>query len=86
MNTFVVYDCSKRKNILITQSARKAKEMIFVGAKIEVWNDDALIETMYVKNIGKIEKYIDLQKEYIARKQMQAEQRNRRRGNHGVRH
>ena len=84
MNTFVIYDCDKRRNLLITQSARKAKEMISVGTKAEVWNDDALIETIYVKNLGKINKYIEMQKEYIAKKQMYAERKNKRRRKYEV--
>lgn len=83
MNVFVVYDCKMRKNIAITQSARKARDRLYVGAKIEVWNDNKLIETIYVKNIRKIDKYIGLQKQYIGIKQAKAEERNKRRKNHG---
>jgi hypothetical protein len=77
MNIFVVYDCNKRKNILITPSARKAKDKFYIGAKIEVWNDGICIETIYLKTISKIYKYINMQKQYIGKKQAEAERRNK---------
>ena len=43
-NVFVVYDCKKRKNVLITQSARKANKSLRVGIKIEVWNENGFVE------------------------------------------
>ncbi len=38
-NTFVVYSCKKQHIILVTSSARKAKQDLCVGVKVEVWND-----------------------------------------------
>lgn len=35
-NTFVVYNCKKRHIILVTSSARKAKQDLCVGVKVEV--------------------------------------------------
>ena len=78
MNTFVVIDCKDRKNVLITQSARKAKDRFYVGAKIEVWNDGSCVETIYLRTIGKINKYVSLQKQHIREKQALAEQKNKR--------
>ena len=69
MNTFAVIDCKDRKNVLITQSARKAKDRFYIGAKIEVWNNGIHVETIYFSTIGKINKYVSLQKQYIGKKQ-----------------
>ena len=84
-NTFMVYDCKKRKTILITSSARKAKNMLHTGFKIEVWNSNNLIETIYTKQITNFDRYISLEKEYIAHKQFKAKSRNdKRRKKHGL--
>lgn len=84
MNMFAVYDCKKRKNILITPSARKAKYELHTGIKIEVWTDNVYIETIYARTSRNMNKYISLQKQYIGKKQAKAEQRNKRRKNHGL--
>lgn len=75
---FMVYDCKKREPILITQSARKAKHELRTGIKIEVWNNDKHIETIYARMSRNIDKYVSLQKQYIGKKQVEAEQRNKR--------
>ena len=85
MHTFVIVDCEYRKNTLVTNSARKAKEKLYIGSsigsRIEVWNNNGiLIETIYFRNINKICKYIRFEKEYIGKKQAEAEQRNGRKG------
>lgn len=84
MNIFVIYDCKKRKNILITPSARKAKNELHTGIKIEVWCDNIYVETIYARASNNLSKYISLQKQYIGKKQAKAEQRNKRRRNHGL--
>ena len=78
-NTFVVYNCKKRHIILVTSSARKAKQDLCVGIKVEVWNENIHIETIYNKQVGKIDKYIKLEKQYIAEKQHKAEIKNNKR-------
>lgn len=85
-NTFIIYDCKRRKNVLVTSSARKAKEAIHTGFKIEVWNDNTLIEVIYANAICSINKYISLEKQYITNKQAKAELRNKnkRRKSHGL--
>lgn len=83
-NTFVVYDCKKRHNLLVTSSARKAKSEMYKGIKVEVWNENVHIETIYNKHLNRIDKYISLEKQYIAQKQMKATQRNQRRKQHGL--
>ena len=80
MHTFVVVDCEYRKNVFVTNSARKAKEKLCIGLKIEVWSSNGtLYETIYFRNINKICKYIRLEKEYIGKKQAKAERRNKMR-------
>ena len=85
-NTFVVCDCRKHKNILVTSSARKAKENLYTGIKVEVWNGNTYVETIYSRKAKDIYKYIELEKQYIAKKQVNAQIRNdqRRRKNHGL--
>lgn len=83
-NTFVVYDCKRRKNLLVTSSARKAKSELHVGIKVEVWNENAHIETVYSKTMRGLDKYISEEKQYIAKKQAKAELRNKRRKGHGL--
>lgn len=85
-NTFVVYDCRGRKNLLVTSSARKAKSMLSVGIKIEVWNENTFVECIYSKTKERINKYINEEKKYIANKQARAEQRNKRRKSYGLRY
>lgn len=78
MNTFAVVDCKYRKNVFVTNSARKAKEKLYIGLKIEVWSGNGtLCETIYFRNINKICKYIRLEKEYIGKKQAKAERKNK---------
>lgn len=85
-NTFVVCDCRKRKNILVTSSARKAKCELCTGTKVEVWNENAYVETVYSRKAKDLDKYIALEKQHIAKKQANAQRRNelRRRKNHGL--
>lgn len=78
-NTFVVYDCKKRKNILVTSSARKVRGELHVGIKVEVWNENTFIENIYFKTKRNLEKYISEEKQYIAIQQANAEKRNKRR-------
>lgn len=83
-NTFVVYDCKKRHNLLVTSSARKAKSEMSKGIKVEVWNENQHIETIYDMHLDRIDKYITLEKQHIAQKQMRATERNKRRRQHGL--
>ena len=83
-NTFLVVDCYTRKSVLVTSSARKAKEHLAKGVRVEVWNNNQKIETIYSpgkKNCNKnpLGSYIEAEKEYIGKRQMQAERRNRMR-------
>lgn len=78
-NTFALVDTKTRKILLITSSARKSKKAFEKGHRIEVWNGNAVSETIYSRNIRDIEKYIKAEKEFIARKQRKAEARNKQR-------
>lgn len=82
-NTFVVVDCKTRKPFLTTSSARKASKKLKTGVRIEVWNNNVLIERIYESDILKeqnpLSVYIRAEREYIGRKQTEAEKRNKRR-------
>ena len=78
-NTFVLVDTKSRKPVFVTPSARKCKNEFQEGYRIEVWSCNRLVETIYSRNIDDINKYVRLEKEYIAMKQKRAEERNKRR-------
>lgn len=80
-NTFVVVDCISRKSILTTSSARKAIRELKTGIRIDIWNSNSKINTIYDKNREDIKPYIKLEKEYIGRKQAAAEKRNKEKQN-----
>lgn len=75
-NTFVVIDCKKRKPILVTSSARKANGYLTTGIRIEVWNNNEKLETIYesTKRYEKrpLQPYIDKEREFIRIKQERA--------------
>ena len=54
--------------------------------KVEVWNENTHIETVYSRKAKDLDKYITLEKQYIAKKQANAQRRNeqRRRKNHAT--
>lgn len=78
-NTFGLIDTKTRKILLITSSARKCKKAFVKGCRIEVWNGNSLINTIYNKNLSAIDEYIKAEKQYIAEKQRKAELRNKKR-------
>ena len=80
-NTFLVVDCNTRRPILITSSARKAYKELKTGIRIEVWNNNSLVERIYEADRANnpMSAYIRAEREYIGRKQAQAELRNKRR-------
>lgn len=71
-NTFVVVDCKKRTPTLVTSSARKARGVLATGFRIDVWNDNNKISTIYYKTQALLGEYIKLEKEYIRQKQEKA--------------
>ena len=82
-NTFVVVDCKTRKPLLTTSSARKASKELKTGIRIEVWNNNVLVERIYESDKRKepstLSAYVRAEREYIGRKQAEAEKRNKRR-------
>ena len=77
-NTFIVVDCKSRKSILTTSSARKSARLLQEGYRIDVWNNNQKVETVYAKDRTPMKPYIEAEKEYIWQKQARAEKRNRR--------
>lgn len=77
-NTFVVVDCKARNLMLVTSSAKKAASCLTTGIRIEVWNDNSKVVTVYDHSRWKIRPYILLEREYIRKKQEKAERRHER--------
>lgn len=82
-NTFLVVDCETRKPILTTSSARKANSMLTTGVRVEVWNGNKKVETIYESDKRREKKplgpYIEAERDYIRQKQENATLRNARR-------
>lgn len=80
-NTFVVVDCKSRRPVLITSSARKARKEMQSGIRIEVWNNNVLVERIYESDRQRerdpLLPYVEAEREYIRQKQARAEARNR---------
>ena len=81
-NTFVVVNCTTRKPVITTSSARKAYKELQTGIRIEVWNNNILVERIYERDKCRernpMKPYIDMEREYIRKKQKLAEERNMR--------
>jgi hypothetical protein len=79
-NTFLVVDCKTRRTVLNTSSARKASRLLKTGIRIEVWNNNAIVETIYERDRraegNPLRPYIEKEREYIRDKQARAEKRN----------
>ena len=82
-NTFVVVNCSTHKIIITTSSARKAYKELRKGVRIEVWSNNVLVKRIYERDKKRegnpMKPYIDIEKEYIRKKQERATRRNHRR-------
>ena len=82
-NTFVVVNCKTRKTVVATSSARKAYKELQKGIRIEVWNNNVLIERIYEgdkkREKNPMKPYIDMEREYIRKKQERATLKNTRR-------
>lgn len=79
-NTFLVVDTKTRRPLLVTSSARKAKGELWKGRRVEVWNENAKVRTIYARQSDGMDIYIATEKEYISMKQLAAEARNLKRG------
>ena len=79
-NTFLVVDCKTRRPLLNTSSARKASRLLQTGVRVEVWNNNAIVETIYERDRrlegNPLRPYIEKEREYIRDKQARAEKRN----------
>lgn len=78
-NTFIVVDCNSRKSILTTSSARKANGELAKGFRVDVWNNNEKVLTVYQKTRELMKPYIEAEREYIRQKQARAEARNKAR-------
>ena len=83
-NTFLVVDCKTKKPVLVTSSARKANDWLRTGYRIEVWNENTIVEKIRQSDRRKeaepLQPYIEAEREHIRAKQAKAEKKNRARG------
>lgn len=79
-NTFVVQKTNGGRVVLVTSSARKARELMAPGLRVEVWNSNVKVETIYYRTRPLMALYIEAEREYIRAKQAAAELKNQRRG------
>lgn len=77
-NTFLVLT-TKGKPLLVTSSARKARQHLRTGVRVEVWNGNEKKENIYNRTRSVLDKYITAEREYIRAKQEAAEKRNKKR-------
>lgn len=77
-NTFVAIT-TKGKPLLVTSSARKARKLLAVGVRVEVWSENDLKETVYYRTRCLLDKYAAAERAYIRGKQAAAQRRNERR-------
>lgn len=79
-NTFVVQKTKGREIVLVTSSARRAKQSLAgTGRRVEVWSDNQKVETIYFRTRVKFDTYITAERDYIRTKQEAATKRNQRR-------
>lgn len=78
-NTFIAQETKGGKTMLVTSSARKVKQLLAPGIRIEVWSENKKTETIYTKTSALLGKYIEAERQYIREKQAKAEKRNKAR-------
>lgn len=78
-NTFIVIDCNNKKNVLTTSSARKANKSLIKGFRVDVWNNNKKVDTIYQITKDMMKPYIEVERQYIRQKQAKAEARNKER-------
>ena len=76
-NTFIVQETKGGRPLLVTSSARKAKQMLTTGVRVEVWSGNQRVETIHTRTMAHFNPYTAAEREYIRSKQAAAEQRNR---------
>lgn len=77
-NTFLVLT-TKGRPLLVTSSARKARQQLQTGVRVEVWSANTKAETIYHRTRRTLDKYVAAEREYIRNKQAAAERRNQKR-------
>ena len=78
-NTFVVQKTNNGQAVLVTSSARKAKQALATGFRGEVWSANEKQEIIYTRTAKQLDKYVTAEREYIRNKQAVAERRNKAR-------
>ena len=78
-NTFVVQETKGGKAVLVTSSARKARQLLAPGRRIEVWCENQHTKTIYTRTRNDLLPYTNAEKAYIRDKQAAAERRNKAR-------
>ena len=76
-NTFAVVESKHGKILLVTSSARKANELLCVGRRIEVWNNNEKFLSITTINKDRMQAFIRIEKDYIRRKQEKATLKNK---------
>lgn len=76
-NTFIAQRTKGGKTMIVTSSARKVKSLLAPGVRIEVWSDNQKKETIYTKTSAQLNKYVQMERQYIREKQLKAEKRNK---------
>lgn len=77
-NTFLIVS-TKGKPLLVTSSARKARHELKPGVRVEVWNENQKVDTIYTRTEYRLTYYVEMEREYIRAKQEAAERRNKNR-------
>lgn len=84
-NTFIVQETKGGKPLLVTSSVRKARKLLTPGIRVDVWNNNQRVETVYYRTIRNLDPYVTAEKEYIRNKQAAAERKNNlRRAKRGI--
>ena len=78
-NTFIAQETKGGKTMLVTSSARKVKQLLSPGIRIEVWSENRKTEIIYTKTCRLLDKYVEAERQYIREKQAKAEKRNKAR-------
>lgn len=75
-NTFLVIASRRLRILLVTSSAHKAMKLLTKGNRIDVWNENELVDKIYYLHPEDAEPYLEAEREYRRYKQEKAEARN----------
>jgi hypothetical protein len=75
-NTFTVQLTKNGRLLLVTSSARKAKQTLSPGLRVEIWSENRKVATVYTRTKAKLDTYIAAERDHIRAKQAAAEARN----------